>query len=193
MRAGSHYHFAEVNLALEMDREAARFHRLDIPAGTSVRFEPGADREVDLVPTAGRAGVEPEIAGELSRSCRAAAVKVTSRKLITSEPDLPGFLYGRLSGTGSLAAYFAAASAHAAARGVHKRHWAAVDAELDAVERLEERAARAHTVLCGHSGCSDGGGLGARAALRVKAHARLVAELRHGRTVLRKIRSASPA
>ncbi|MFD2417374.1 urease accessory protein UreF [Amycolatopsis pigmentata] len=58
--------------------------------------------------------------------------EVATRKLITSEADLPGFLSGRLSGAGSLAACFAAASAHAAARGVHKRHWAALDAELDA-------------------------------------------------------------
>lgn len=50
---GSHYHFAEVNPALEFDRAAAEGHRLDIPAGTSVRFEPGVVREVDLVPLAG--------------------------------------------------------------------------------------------------------------------------------------------
>jgi urease subunit beta len=57
VQVGSHYHFAEVNPALELDREAARWHRLDIPAGTSVRFEPGVDREVDLVPLAGRRAV----------------------------------------------------------------------------------------------------------------------------------------
>jgi urease subunit beta len=54
VQVGSHYHFAQTNPALEFDREAARGHRLDIPAGTSVRFEPGVEREVDLVPLAGR-------------------------------------------------------------------------------------------------------------------------------------------
>lgn len=58
VQVGSHYHFAQVNPALEVDREAAAGHRLDIPAGTSVRFEPGVEREVDLVPLAGR-GVVP--------------------------------------------------------------------------------------------------------------------------------------
>ncbi|MGO1049711.1 urease subunit beta [Crossiella sp. CA198] len=57
-QVGSHYHFAEVNAALEFDRAAAEGHRLDIPAGTSVRFEPGVVREVDLVPLAGL-GVVP--------------------------------------------------------------------------------------------------------------------------------------
>ena len=50
---GSHYHFAETNEALEFDREAAHGHRLDIPAGTAVRFEPGQSREVKLIPYAG--------------------------------------------------------------------------------------------------------------------------------------------
>jgi urease subunit beta len=54
VQVGSHYHFAQVNPAIEVDRAAARGHRLDIPAGTSVRFEPGVEREVDLVPLAGR-------------------------------------------------------------------------------------------------------------------------------------------
>lgn len=53
VQVGSHYHFAETNTALDFDREAAQGHRLDVPAGTSVRFEPGVDREVDLVPLAG--------------------------------------------------------------------------------------------------------------------------------------------
>jgi urease subunit gamma/beta len=53
VQVGSHFHFADVNDGLEFDREAARGHRLDIPAGTSVRFEPGVEREVDLVPLAG--------------------------------------------------------------------------------------------------------------------------------------------
>jgi len=54
VQVGSHYHFAETNSALDFDREAAHGHRLDVPAGTSVRFEPGIDREVALVPLAGR-------------------------------------------------------------------------------------------------------------------------------------------
>jgi urease beta subunit len=54
IQVGSHYHFAETNPALQFDRAAARGHRLDIAAGTAVRFEPGQTREVRLVPFAGR-------------------------------------------------------------------------------------------------------------------------------------------
>ncbi len=54
VQVGSHYHFAESNPGLEFDRDAAWGHRLAVPAGTSVRFEPGISREVDLVPLAGR-------------------------------------------------------------------------------------------------------------------------------------------
>lgn len=53
IQVGSHYHFFETNLALHFDREAARGFRLDIPAGTAVRFEPGQQREVQLVAFAG--------------------------------------------------------------------------------------------------------------------------------------------
>ena len=53
VQVGSHYHFFETNEALEFDREAARGKRLDIPAGTAVRFEPGQTREVTLVDYAG--------------------------------------------------------------------------------------------------------------------------------------------
>ena len=53
VQVGSHYHFAETNAALDFDREAASGMRLDIPAGTAVRFEPGQRREVALVPYAG--------------------------------------------------------------------------------------------------------------------------------------------
>src|SRR6476620_11542941 len=49
IQVGSHYHFAEVNTALKFDRQAALGFRLDIPAGTAVRFEPGQSREVRLV------------------------------------------------------------------------------------------------------------------------------------------------
>ncbi|MFC4997155.1 urease subunit beta [Dactylosporangium cerinum] len=53
VQVGSHYHFAEANDALDFDRGAAQGHRLGVPAGTSVRFEPGVSREVVLVPLAG--------------------------------------------------------------------------------------------------------------------------------------------
>ena len=58
VQVGSHYHFAQANPALSFDREAVRGYRLDIPAGTAIRFEPGVQREVGLVPLAG-AGVVP--------------------------------------------------------------------------------------------------------------------------------------
>jgi urease subunit beta len=54
VQVGSHYHFSETNDALDFDRDTARGHRLDIPAGTAVRFEPGQSREVTLVPIAGK-------------------------------------------------------------------------------------------------------------------------------------------
>ena len=53
VQVGSHYHFAEANDGLSFDRAAARGQRLDIPAGTAVRFEPGQTREVQLVPYGG--------------------------------------------------------------------------------------------------------------------------------------------
>ena len=54
IQVGSHFHFAEANAGLEFDRDAAWGLRLDVPAGTAVRFEPGIEREVDLVPIAGK-------------------------------------------------------------------------------------------------------------------------------------------
>jgi urease subunit beta len=54
VQVGSHYHFSEVNPALDFDRDGARGFRLDIPAGTAVRFEPGQSREVTLVAYAGK-------------------------------------------------------------------------------------------------------------------------------------------
>ena len=57
VQVGSHYHFAEANPALAFDRAAARGRRLDIPAGTAVRFEPGQTREVRLIPYAGASRV----------------------------------------------------------------------------------------------------------------------------------------
>ena len=53
VQVGSHYHFFETNEALKFEREKTRGFRLDIPAGTAVRFEPGQTREVQLVPIAG--------------------------------------------------------------------------------------------------------------------------------------------
>ncbi|SDI85296.1 urease subunit beta [Frankineae bacterium MT45] len=68
IQVGSHYHFAAANPALTFDRESAWGYRLDIPAGTSVRFEPGITREVNLVALAGRRivpGLRLESAGPL--------------------------------------------------------------------------------------------------------------------------------
>jgi urease subunit beta len=53
VQVGSHFHFFEANEALQFDRDACRGLRLDIPAGTAIRFEPGDSREVQLVPFAG--------------------------------------------------------------------------------------------------------------------------------------------
>ena len=53
VQVGSHFHFAEANSALQFDRAAARGQRLDIPAGTAIRFEPGDNRDVNLIPFAG--------------------------------------------------------------------------------------------------------------------------------------------
>lgn len=53
VQVGSHFHFAEVNPALDFDRAAARGMRLDIAAGTAVRFEPGQRRDVNLIPLGG--------------------------------------------------------------------------------------------------------------------------------------------
>ena len=68
VQVGSHYHFAEANSALDFDRDAARGMRLDIAAGTAVRFEPGQRREVHLIPIAGARrifGFNKQIMGDL--------------------------------------------------------------------------------------------------------------------------------
>ncbi len=68
IQVGSHYHFAESNPALHFDRSVARGRRLAIPAGTSVRFEPGIAREVGLVSVAGKrivAGLRGAVRGRL--------------------------------------------------------------------------------------------------------------------------------
>ena len=57
IQVGSHYHFAETNPALEFDRTRARGFRLNIPAGTAVRFEPGSGRTVELVIIAGKRSI----------------------------------------------------------------------------------------------------------------------------------------
>jgi urease subunit beta len=63
VQVGSHFHFAQANAALRFDRQAAHGHRLDIAAGTAVRFEPGIQRTVTLVPLAG-ARVVPGLTAE---------------------------------------------------------------------------------------------------------------------------------
>ena len=68
VQVGSHYHFHEVNRSLVFDRDAARGFRLDIPAGTAVRFEPGQRRSVNLVEYAGHRrvfGFQGRIMGDL--------------------------------------------------------------------------------------------------------------------------------
>jgi urease subunit beta len=68
IQVGSHYHFFETNDALNFDRSAARGMRLNIPAGTAVRFEPGQSREVELVELAGHRrvfGFAGRVMGEL--------------------------------------------------------------------------------------------------------------------------------
>ncbi|MEM6848860.1 MAG: urease subunit beta [Pseudomonadota bacterium] len=68
VQVGSHYHFAETNGALRFDREVARGRRLDIPAGSATRFEPGQERTVRLVPLSGKRvvhGFNAKVAGPL--------------------------------------------------------------------------------------------------------------------------------
>ena len=68
IQVGSHYHFFETNPALQFDRAAARGQRLDIPAGTAVRFEPGQSRTITLVPYQGSRrvfGFRAQIQGDL--------------------------------------------------------------------------------------------------------------------------------
>ncbi|WP_040768535.1 urease subunit beta [Tsukamurella sp. 1534] len=70
VQVGSHFHFAEANPALEFDRAAARGHRLDIPSGTAVRFEPGDGKTVRLVALAGTRevyGLANKVNGPLDR------------------------------------------------------------------------------------------------------------------------------
>jgi len=72
IQVGSHFHFYEVNAALEFDRDRARGMRLNIPAGTAVRFEPGDVRDVTLVALAGSRrvyGFNGKVNGSLEESC----------------------------------------------------------------------------------------------------------------------------
>jgi urease subunit beta len=68
IQVGSHYHFFETNEGLKFDRERARGMRLDIAAGTAMRFEPGQERDVTLVPLAGKRevyGFQQKVMGKL--------------------------------------------------------------------------------------------------------------------------------
>jgi urease subunit beta len=81
VQVGSHFHFAETNAALSFDRAAARGMRLAVPAGTSVRFEPGAARDIELVAYAGNrivAGFRGEVAGPLESASTTVAGSRTS-------------------------------------------------------------------------------------------------------------------
>jgi urease subunit beta len=79
IQVGSHYHFAETNPALAFDRQAALGYRLDIPAGTAVRFEPGQSREVFLIPYGGARlvyGFNHAVMGALPADAGAATVSL---------------------------------------------------------------------------------------------------------------------
>jgi urease subunit beta len=83
VQVGSHYHFAETNAALDFDRAAARGMRLNIAAGTAVRFEPGQSRSVELVDYAGARtvyGFNAQVMGPLDKPARKAAAGPAARK-----------------------------------------------------------------------------------------------------------------
>jgi urease subunit gamma/beta len=92
VQVGSHYHFAEANPGLEFDRAAARGFRLNIPAGTAVRFEPGQSREVELVALAGARrvfGFRGDVMGEsLMRTISRATTRACSAP--RRRPRAPG-------------------------------------------------------------------------------------------------------
>jgi urease beta subunit len=89
---GSHYHFLETNAALQFDREAAYGKRLDIPAGTAVRFEPGETKTVTLVSIAGRAVVQG------GNNLGPGAVSEAGRRAALEQVNRRGF--GNIKGTG---------------------------------------------------------------------------------------------
>ena len=83
IQVGSHYHFAETNSALAFDRAAARGFRLNIPAGTAVRFEPGQSRTVELVALAGDRvvfGFAGAVMGKLDAPARSGAARGAKKK-----------------------------------------------------------------------------------------------------------------
>ena len=86
IQVGSHYHFYETNDALSFDRAAAYGFRLNIPAGTAVRFEPGQGRDVELVALAGARrvfGFAGKVMGPLSKTKPASNVKRAAKKTST--------------------------------------------------------------------------------------------------------------
>jgi len=88
IQVGSHYHFAETNAALAFDRAAARGFRLNIPAGTAVRFEPGQTRTVELVALGGARnvyGFTGAVMGPLDRRYARAAAAGKPRKRATTK------------------------------------------------------------------------------------------------------------
>jgi urease beta subunit len=93
IQVGSHYHFAEANRALQFDRLVAYGQRLDIPAGTAVRFEPGDARDVDLVPFSGRrvvTGGHGLVGGALDRAGgRETFAEAARARGFTLGPDEP--------------------------------------------------------------------------------------------------------
>ena len=90
IQVGSHYHFAETNAALRFDRAAARGFRLNIAAGTAVRFEPGQERTVELVELAGARvvyGFAGQVMGRLDSPGQRNAIKSgTARKERAAQP-----------------------------------------------------------------------------------------------------------
>jgi urease subunit beta len=88
IQVGSHYHFYETNAALRFERAATRGYRLDIPAGTAVRFEPGQARTVDLVPYAGDRiiyGFNGKVMGALDATATAAGIASSSASSSASD------------------------------------------------------------------------------------------------------------
>lgn len=94
IQIGSHFHFFEVNRALEFDRPAAFGQHLNIPASTALRFEPGDEREVDLVPYCGSREVygfnnlvDGPTAGEFGESTKASAAAAAAQRGFRSAPS----------------------------------------------------------------------------------------------------------
>jgi len=94
IQVGSHFHFFETNSALRFDRAAARGQRLNIAAGTAVRFEPGQEREVELVALGGDRivyGFNGAVMGPLdARPAKRAGKKVATRQTATRKAARPG-------------------------------------------------------------------------------------------------------